>query len=218
MSLIKAISSCYPHWKFLIPFAPACSVRPCVTPLAHIRTFLSTKSLNTPINYTMASARLERLRKLVQADVDALPDRPVSPHSGSDDEGSGGVSLEPDLPRPISPSNKQIVSNETDSSIKPAPEPITTDDDSERRFLWLKDAKSSYNPKPLSMPPTSPPEAPNLPSTTRQRGDLASFRQDFTPIQALAKYPYKFCNKSNSQDIASAFFDQGKFWDREWDL
>jgi hypothetical protein len=57
-----------------------------------------------------------------------------------------------------------------------------------------------------------------LPVSDLQRGDLASPRHHFTPIQALAKYPYKYCNKIHMQDIASAFFDQGKFWQREWDL
>jgi hypothetical protein len=67
--------------------------------------------------------------------------------------------------------------------------------------------------------PTAPSKvSPALPTTNLNRGDLATVYHLFTPIQALAKYPYKFCDKNHSQDIASAFFDGGKFWKREWDL
>jgi len=57
-----------------------------------------------------------------------------------------------------------------------------------------------------------------LTDTDLKPGGLISFGHKFTSIQALSKYPYKFCNKADMQDIASAFFDAGKFWDREWDL
>lgn len=68
------------------------------------------------------------------------------------------------------------------------------------------------------MPLASLPQRIKLPVTDLQRGDLASPRYHFTPIQALAKYPYKFCGRDLLQQVASAFFDQGKFWKREWEL
>ncbi|KAL1796080.1 hypothetical protein ACET3X_006304 [Alternaria dauci] len=168
----------------------------------------------------MASARLQRLRRFVQADLDALPDRPVSPQREPEPEpkpdhassnSSSGVSLE-NIP-PGSSASKQTSSNETATAIKtPLAENI------ERRYVWIKDAYSSFNPNLDSMRLSTAPSPAPLPVTDLQRGDLASPRHHFTPIQALARYPYKYCNKSHMQDIASAFFDQGKFWQREWDL
>ena len=148
------------------------------------------------------SARFERLRRLIQPDVDALPDRPVppeperqpEPQSGlaEDSDSSGGVLLEPNA-------------------------------NTDCRFIWLKDAESSLNSRldtmrPSTAHPPPPPRVADIPATDLQRGDLTSARHHFTSIQALAKYPYKYCNKSHMQDIASAFFDQGKFWKRVWDL
>ncbi|KAF7678880.1 hypothetical protein GT037_002628 [Alternaria burnsii] len=174
----------------------------------------------------MASARLQRLQRFVQVDLDTLPDRPTSPRRESKPEpepnhansnSSGGVSLR-NMP-PDSPASKQISPNWTVAAIKTPPTENT-----ERRFVWIKDAYSSFNPNLDSMrPATSQAPAPRtdaagLPVSDLQRGDLASPRHHFTPIQALAKYPYKYCNKIHMQDIASAFFDQGKFWQREWDL
>jgi hypothetical protein len=40
----------------------------------------------------------------------------------------------------------------------------------------------------------------------------------FCPILPVAKYPYNYVPKAESQAVASAFFDQGQFWKREWDL
>jgi hypothetical protein len=175
----------------------------------------------------MDSVRLQRLRRFVQADLDALPDRPVSPqpefkpelradHASNDSV--GGVSLENTPPN--APVSKQTSTSNIGSSIKTPPAVENT----ERRFVWLKDANSSFNPDLDSMRLSTAPnltprtDAAGLPVSDLQRGDLASPRHHFTPIQALAKYPYKYCNKSHMQDIASAFFDQGKFWQREWDL
>ncbi|KAF2854938.1 hypothetical protein T440DRAFT_386696 [Plenodomus tracheiphilus IPT5] len=170
-------------------------------------------------------ARLERLRKLAQEDIDALPDRPapVAPAPASHDESHGGVALEPEQTQvpPFPTRHKPIVTHEADRSIKPAAAKATTPpnaNNTDRRFVWVKDAESSYNPKTTSMPPAALPQTTKLPVTDLQRGHLASPRDHFTPIQALAKYPYKFCNQEHSQEIASAFFDQGKFWTREWEL
>ncbi|KAG9194977.1 hypothetical protein G6011_00097 [Alternaria panax] len=172
----------------------------------------------------MASERLQRLRRFVQADLDALSDRPVSPqpepkpepepdHASSNS--SGGVSLENTPPN--APASKQTSPNETDGAIKTPPT-----ENPERRCIWVKDVDSSFNPNidsmRLSTAPVPRTGAACLPVIDLQLGDLASPRHHFTPIQALARYPYKYCNKSQMQDIASAFFDQGKFWLRKWDL
>ncbi|KAJ8105879.1 hypothetical protein OPT61_g9913 [Boeremia exigua] len=143
-----------------------------------------------------STARLERLRKLVQADLSALPDRTPEPVA-SDSDASGGVALDPvDAP-----------------SKQPAPTQPTPQPNTDR---WLNDAESANRPSIASTPPP-PPGAP-LPPTTLNRGDLGSSTQHYAPVLALSRYPYKWCDKRHSQDIVSAFFDQGKFWAREWDL
>jgi len=163
-------------------------------------------------------ARLDRLEKLNQQDLEALPDRSPSPIADPDSTGhdtAGGVLLEPTASHV--PGNKQTASNGADACIK-APPAETPD----RRFVWVKDAESPFNPNLDAMQLKTTPPPPfgttKLPAIDLQRGDLASARNHYTPIQALAKYPYKYCSKSHMQDIASAFFDKGKFWEREWDL
>lgn len=110
--------------------------------------------------------------------------------------------------------DKQPVANEhTIPTLK------LTDENPDRRFVLIEGAASSYSPSATMQVPVCPPTAAKkLPTTNLQRGDLASLYDHFTPLLAVAKYPYKFCNKQHSQDIASAFFDEGKFWLREWDL
>jgi hypothetical protein len=137
-----------------------------------------------------------------------------------DDDESGGVSLqETDML-----ASKQSTANETETD--PSIKELHASNSIERRFFWVRDTASSFSPNLDSMRistdsmhiSTAPPSAAELPVTDLQRGDLASAKHHYTPIHALAKYPYKYCNKSLMQDIAYAFFDQGKFWNREWDL
>ncbi|KAH9882773.1 hypothetical protein J1614_000139 [Plenodomus biglobosus] len=167
-----------------------------------------------------SSTRLERLRKLVQEDVKALPGPPVPFAAPASYLEHGAVVLEPELSlAPLLPvPSKPVIADHTDRPIKPAVKSITSDENTDRRFVWIKDAESAYHPKTASMPPASLAQRIKLPVTDLQRGDLTSPRYHFTPIQALAKYPYKFCNRDLSQEVASAFFDQGKFWKREWEL
>jgi hypothetical protein len=170
----------------------------------------------------LSAARLEQLRELIQSDVDALPDRSISPDVLIDDsDSSGGVLLESAmLDVPVC---EQDTSEKTDAPVETSP-PATatlTAEKPDHRFTWMKDTSSSLNPSLDSLrisDPLPPPNAPEPPITHLQRGDLASAHHHFTPIQALAKYPYTYCSKSHMQDVASAFFDQGKFWMRIWDL
>ncbi|KAH7073775.1 hypothetical protein BKA63DRAFT_534163 [Paraphoma chrysanthemicola] len=132
----------------------------------------------------------------------------------NDDDVSGGVSLEDPQPV-IGEDSKQT---RVALPIRPAPPPAAQN--TERRFVVVKGAASAYNPGAMRTPTASLPKAPSqLPATDLQRGDLVATHHHFTPIKALAKYPYSFCDyKARMQDIASAFFDQKKFWNREWDL
>jgi hypothetical protein len=174
-------------------------------------------------------ARLKRVRLLSEQDLAALPDRAPSPVPSMDDlpAPGGGVALVPeatessgdvpscsgDASKP-SPSPDAIVV--TEEAPEPAPSTNGPKENAERRFVWVQGTESSYNlgSKPqLSALPAHP-----RPPALFERSELAAPHDKFTPVVALSRYPYKFCNKDCMQDIASAFFDQGKFWAREWDL
>ena len=49
-------------------------------------------------------------------------------------------------------------------------------------------------------------------------GKPAPLGVSFSPFLAVTKFPYKFVKKELLQPIASAFFDEGKIWNREWDM
>ncbi|KAF5847775.1 hypothetical protein GGP41_009017 [Bipolaris sorokiniana] len=171
----------------------------------------------------VSSERLEKLRGLIKSDVDALPDRRISPDRMLDDsDSSGGVPLEShllDIPLPQQDTLEKTVSSLVTSASGPT---ASFTENSDRQSLWMNDASSSINQSLDSMhisgPPSPPPRIKDHPTNNLQRGELASAHHHFTPIQALAKYPYTYCNKSHMQTIASAFFDQGKFWNRVWDI
>ncbi|KAF2031668.1 hypothetical protein EK21DRAFT_99605 [Setomelanomma holmii] len=121
------------------------------------------------------------------------------------------VSLEP---QPLAEDSSKQEPLELPKRSAPVPPVENTD----RRFVLVKGAASSYNPAAMrsSNPPPKPSPAP--PAIDLQRGDLTAAHVHFTPIRALAKYPYTYCDRTRKQEIASAFFDGGKFWEREWDL
>lgn len=158
---------------------------------------------------------LERLHKLVQADLDALPDRAPEPIVG-DSDASGGAPLQHTVKVVNEPTLTNVAQRQT---IPITVKPTTEEPDTDCQYIWLKDAKSSHNPASItSIITPSPKPTARLPAHKLKHGDLAPAAQYYTPILALAKYPYKWCDKADSQDIASAFFDRGKFWAREWDL
>lgn len=49
-------------------------------------------------------------------------------------------------------------------------------------------------------------------------GRLSEIGTALCPINAVSKYPYKFVPQHLTQKIADEFFDDGKFWYREWDV
>lgn len=179
-------------------------------PLAPNHTLL-TATPHNPHPHNMASKdRLERLRKRHQLDLDALPDRAPEPIF-TDSDASGGVPL-----HAVDVLSKQTAADD----VQPEPKATANTD---RRYIWLQDAESPYKAAAATPPKiassTRPPKSlPPLPNNDLNRGDLGSNSQHYTPIVALSKYPYKWCDRIHSQDIASAFFDQGQFWAREWDL
>ena len=46
----------------------------------------------------------------------------------------------------------------------------------------------------------------------------APLGMSFCPLLAVTKFPYKFVKKEFMQQIATVFFDEGKIWNREWEL
>ncbi|USP80751.1 hypothetical protein yc1106_08025 [Curvularia clavata] len=170
----------------------------------------------------ISAERLEQLRELIEADFDALPNRqPLLDLPDDSSDSSGGILLEPNVLD--MPAYEQHVLEEKTAVQKTASHATATSpvENSDRRSLWVKDTPSSFNPSLDSLRISSPSpvsDAPEPPVTDLQCGHLSAPHHHFTPIQALAKYPYVYCNKSHMQDIASAFFDQGKFWERVWDL
>ncbi|KAF2660903.1 hypothetical protein K491DRAFT_688019 [Lophiostoma macrostomum CBS 122681] len=174
------------------------------------------RQLQRPALFHKTSAmagRFARLQTLVENDLKALPDRPPTP----DEDTGGGILLDDEVPQnPTATEQVQHAPAEPETSSPSAAVESPQQEATEKRFVWLKGAASSYNLG--SAPKLSPLPAVKLAPTRLTKGDLTSPEEAFTPIQALAKYPYKFCNQSNSQEIASAFFDGGKFWAREWDL
>lgn len=165
----------------------------------------------TPHPAMASRARLERLHTVVQENLAALPFRSSEPIV-SDSDGDGGVALES-----FETPDKQLPA----AAVQPDLSPATDEASIERRFVLLRDVESSYNPKASPRPVTSPSlpqQTSPLPCNDLSRGDLGSATKGYSPIIALSRYPYKWCSKDHSQDIASAFFDQGKFWAREWDL
>jgi len=49
-------------------------------------------------------------------------------------------------------------------------------------------------------------------------GESAPYGVDFTPFGAVTKYCYKFVRRELQQPLATAFFDAGKIFARDWDL
>lgn len=190
--------------------------------LGPVFSFSPFNSSRTMASSSLLNARLARLNKLVQSDLAALPDRTFAPpqatgtQSASDDDTPGGILLVDDA-----------TSKQSTPALAPAPdtrnlapsnsEPSSTaalSVNEERRFVWIEGATSSFNLAPMPKPVARPVQ---LPPTTLAQGEIAD-QKSFAPIVALSRYPYKYCIREHSQNIASAFFDAGKFWAREWDL
>jgi hypothetical protein len=58
----------------------------------------------------------------------------------------------------------------------------------------------------------------NIHEGVLQRGRLAPNDKLFAPIHTLDKFPYKFVSDDHKEDVADAFFNSGKFWERDWHL
>lgn len=48
--------------------------------------------------------------------------------------------------------------------------------------------------------------------------ELSDVGMCFCPFLAITKFPYKYVDSAFRQPIATAFFDEGKIYNRSWDL
>ncbi|KAI9928988.1 hypothetical protein MW887_001381 [Aspergillus wentii] len=55
-------------------------------------------------------------------------------------------------------------------------------------------------------------------SEDKEEPTEASLVGSFCPLIAVSRFPYKYIRGELSQQVANAFFDGGKFWDRCWDV
>ncbi len=76
---------------------------------------------------------------------------------------------------------------------------------------------------PVANPNQAPSAQPYMPSgqsfpADARRGQPAPMGISFSPFGAVVKFCYKFVKKDLQQPLATAFFDQSKIYNREWDL
>ncbi|OCK75742.1 hypothetical protein K432DRAFT_408757 [Lepidopterella palustris CBS 459.81] len=190
-------------------------------------------------------SKLDRLRQILQSDLEALPDILAVPSlTLSDDDSIGGVPIpREETPRPKRAQDIHRKGSLLESDTKDRGFPVDKldnlvsefdskfeiDHQQERRIVLVQQPEPDPNVErrfvlvkdaesPWSINENLPPPPAKLPVTTLTCGSLASPLQSFSPILPVSKYPYKFVNQCDSQRIASRFFDRGKFWNREWDL
>ncbi len=118
---------------------------------------------------------------------------------------------EKNLP-PKLPPKEPTVKKEQNTTAK-APEKSSTDENN-----W-------WDAKPIIQQPTT--TRSTIPGVTSHNGAYtpdphkgapAPLGIKFSPFIAVTKFPYKFVKPELLQPLASAFFDEGKIWNREWDM
>jgi hypothetical protein len=76
----------------------------------------------------------------------------------------------------------------------------------------------SQHKNPSHVPPPLTAEERELFKFDPRCGESSPRGLTFSPFAAVTKYCYKFLDKEYSQLVATAFFDEGKIFNREWDL
>jgi hypothetical protein len=129
----------------------------------------------------------------------------------------GEENLPPKLPKPaeitVPPKENEAA---TDSTLDLHPideflkrEPTANSED------WWNRAPKVVQPVHSSQQQTRP-RVPSGDTDTIMRP--APLGISFCPLLAVTKFPYKFVKKESMQQIATAFFDEGKIWNREWEV
>ena len=140
----------------------------------------------------------------------------------------GEKNLPPQQPQPIE--NAQQANNTANENTSPTEDPFSklpsVDDvlqDNHSTENWW-DAKPQIQ-QPVSLSQSQRPAA--IPFTSEgashfefdpRKGEPAPLGINFTPFGAVTKFCYKFVKRELQQPLATAFFDEGKIWNREWDM
>ncbi|TIA51509.1 hypothetical protein D6C77_08836 [Aureobasidium pullulans] len=65
---------------------------------------------------------------------------------------------------------------------------------------------------------SSTPTTNNATASKHNFCDVAPADQQFVPINAISKFPYKYMKQSQGETVSKQFFAGGKFWERDWEL
>jgi hypothetical protein len=128
----------------------------------------------------------------------------------------GEQNLPPKLPQPatitITPPQPQdnavANTNPSNQDIQPIND-FLEQQSSQGDDWWNAKPKITQPPPRPQRQPIPPPDIPMKP---------APLGMNFCPLIAITKFPYKFVSKQYMQQIASAFFDEGKIWNRDWEV
>jgi hypothetical protein len=200
-------------------------------PLSLIRTFMT----------HMAPSRLERFKAAVEDDLGKLPDKlkPTLPNApppepnGSDSPEDISVTTVVKANSPGS-RDEDTITRTSDGQVTSTSTTFENLTDADNGTLDSDDSEFGC---PIEIVPvTEGDETDDVEADTpdngegtqekftsclrpsMRRGQVTTYGESFCPILAIAKYPHKYLPKADSQAVASAFFDNGQFWRREWDL
>lgn len=153
----------------------------------------------------MTVDRRNQLYALLQADLDALPDLP---QTDIDEEETPTA----DVDSTANLDWRFIWVTQPPSENVPKLQ-------GESRFVWVTDPNKDSKGH-ASSNKTRATEA-NVKAERTNSGQTFKHppsQNRFCPILPVSKFPYKFIRGEASQQIAERFFDEGKFWKREWKL
>lgn len=116
---------------------------------------------------------------------------------------------EDNLPQPsVAPSTKSQDIDDAQPHFTKPPPPSANE-------WWNAQPLKSKEAQPITSKVThASPQSNSL----QHQGTPAPHGLRFSPLIAVTKFPYKFVQKQWMQPIATLLFDQGKIWEREWDL
>lgn len=138
----------------------------------------------------------------------------------------GKDNLPPKLPTPppsLQPASDNYVhSNESPKDIVDAFGNLKTYDDFVTSGPALHTKSQAVRPQHRNIDPSRGERSGDADSgdftLDPRKGEPASIGTSLCPFLAITKFPYKYVDTSFRQPIATAFFDQGKIYDRKWDL
>lgn len=192
--------------------------------------------------------RLHDLLELIRPELEALPDLPqdvLRPKiatvtndktTATTLQNSGGVSQQQqDAAVNNSEICKQIKVERQEKRFvgeaKPEQDSTSHKLQGDSRYIWPTDVSRDKERESLDRSGQRSDKSPQAAAAIRQkdenrprvgaklsRGDVGSSGHSYCPIISVSKFPYKYISGSDSQRVAERFFDQGKFWQRGWEL